>query len=145
MAKVLYSARLLLGILLCPALGLAQDASKALSDSDYLGALGKSLFVLGALWLLSHIVLRRQKDSRRTSARLRLIESLPLDKGQRLVLVTIDQRELLIACSPSGICSLGDFASRQVGNEPLAREPQALGGDRGAPSERGAEPRMVLC
>ncbi len=150
MAKVLYFSRLLFGILLCPTLGLAQDASKAfsnsaLSDSDYLGAFGKSLFVLGVFWLLSHVVLRRQRDTRRPSARLKLIESLSLEKGQRLVLVTIDQSELLIACSSSGICSLGQLPSTHVRSQSSIRAPQNLEEAQRAPSESGGEPRMVLC
>ena len=63
--------------------------------------------VIGVIYFAAHIIRRAGFAGTAASSRLRLRESLSLDRARNLYLVACDGRELLVLAGPHGDAALG--------------------------------------
>lgn len=129
MAKFLNGALILWWLLPSPLPGFAADGASVVSagvvspglvsDGELTSSLIKSLLVLAALYALSRLTLRRRRNLSATPGRLRVLESVFIERGQRIALVQIDSRELLIACTAAEVRLLTCLSDAGTAASPL--------------------------
>ena len=78
-----------------------------LSPSLFLTTVAALGAVVGVIYFAAHIIRRAGFAGTADSSRLRLRESLSLDRARRLYLVACDGQELLVLAGPHGDATLG--------------------------------------
>ena len=88
-------------------------------------SVGALLLVLGALLLVNRWLRGRFPSSLAGSStrRMRIEERLTIDHRRQLVLVSVDNRELVVAVSPSQISAVAEWATGEDGKDDSGEEP----------------------
>ncbi|TWI72406.1 flagellar biosynthetic protein FliO [Desulfobotulus alkaliphilus] len=82
---------------------------------------GATLILVLALLLLTLYLLRRLSSFRGISGRLRVVEALQVGPKERVVLVALGKRELLLGVTASSIRTLAEFSEEEKEGASLSR------------------------
>ncbi|TYT76264.1 flagellar biosynthetic protein FliO [Desulfobotulus mexicanus] len=82
---------------------------------------GSTLILVLALLLLTLYLLRRLSSFRGISGRLRVVEALQVGPKERVVLVALGKRELLLGVTASSISTLAEFSEAENEGASLSR------------------------